>query len=305
MALPNLIIAGAPKCGTSSLFRWIADHPEAEGAAVKETCYFVDPQCHVFDPSSNFASSGLAAYQRFFPVRNRAAKIRLEATPVYLYQASARQALPDIPTAPRFLFILREPARQVLSTYRYFSNNWTHLKRDVGFAAFVDLAERRDARLGANELLRDALANARYVEHLARWRERLGAARMRILLLEHVQADPNRVLGDTARWLGLDPGFYRDYGFPKENETYRVRSRAMQAANLRLRGLLAKTPVYKPLRALYRGLNTGTQPAELTARDLAALADLGLSYGDANARLAEMFDLDLTVWRAGGPAACR
>ena len=60
MALPNLIIAGAPKCGTTSLFRWIDEHPEAEGSSVKETCFFVDPQSHVFDPSSNFASGGLA-----------------------------------------------------------------------------------------------------------------------------------------------------------------------------------------------------------------------------------------------------
>jgi hypothetical protein len=48
MALPNLIVAGAPKCVTSSLFQWIADHPEAEGARIKETCYFNDLSSHVF-----------------------------------------------------------------------------------------------------------------------------------------------------------------------------------------------------------------------------------------------------------------
>ena len=31
MKLPNLIIAGVPKAGTSSLFRWLASHPEVYG----------------------------------------------------------------------------------------------------------------------------------------------------------------------------------------------------------------------------------------------------------------------------------
>lgn len=296
MALPNLIIAGAPKCGTSSLFRWLADHPEAEGASIKETCYFVDPSSHVFDPASNFASGGVRGYERFFPVRNRAARVRLEATPTYIYQESARAALPDIPSAPQFLFVLREPSRQILSTYRYFSNNWTYLKRNVAFADFVEMAERRDEKLARNELLQDALANARYVDWLEKWRARLGPDRMRVALLEDVQADPAGQLAEFARWLGLTPDFYGDYAFPRENETYRVRSQTAQEANVRLRGLLARTPLYRPARALYRRLNTDPAPAPLSEQDTAALAGLRARFEDANARLADMFGLDLSSW---------
>jgi hypothetical protein len=59
MALPYLIVAGAPKYGTSSLFLWIADHPEAEGARIKETCYFNDSLSHVFNRERDFALTGL------------------------------------------------------------------------------------------------------------------------------------------------------------------------------------------------------------------------------------------------------
>ncbi|MGZ0186475.1 MAG: sulfotransferase domain-containing protein, partial [Alphaproteobacteria bacterium] len=154
MALPNLIIAGAPKCGTSSLFQWIADHPDAEGSLVKETCYFADAESHVFDPTSNFAAAGLAGYERFFPVSKPKARIRLEATPTYIYQNSAFQHLPDIKTRPRFLFVLREPSQQILSTYRYFKNNWTFLKAGDGFADFIEMVNSNDSRLNRNELLR-------------------------------------------------------------------------------------------------------------------------------------------------------
>jgi hypothetical protein len=44
MSLPNLVIAGAPKCGTSSLFYWLADHPQACGSTVKETFYLMDEE---------------------------------------------------------------------------------------------------------------------------------------------------------------------------------------------------------------------------------------------------------------------
>lgn len=301
MALPNLIIAGAPKCGTSSLFRYIADHPSAEGATVKETCYFADPASHIFDPKRNFALDGLAGYEAFFPVARPDAAVRLEATPAYLYQATALAELPDIPSAPRFLFLLREPSRQILSTYRYFSNNWMHLDGDIGFSDFVEMARRRDARLAGNELLQDALANARYVDWLTRWRDRVGPARCKVLLLEDLQADPAAFMGGLAAWLGLDPAFYRGYAFPRENETYRVRSRALQRANVALRGLVARTPVYTAVRAAYRRLNTAAAPAPLNPEDKAALDALRESYMADNARLADAFGLDLAPWREAPP----
>src|SRR5215212_3535508 len=52
--LPNWIIAGVPKAGTSTLFRWLTDHPEVSGPSEKETCYFVDRGSHMFRPDRNF-----------------------------------------------------------------------------------------------------------------------------------------------------------------------------------------------------------------------------------------------------------
>lgn len=300
MALPNLVIAGAPKCGTSSMFRWIADHPDAEGATVKEARYFIDADSHVFDPSVNFATGGVSGYERFFPATNPRARVRLEATPVYLYQRSAMHALPDLPSRPKILFLLREPGRQILSTYRYFSNNWRYLKAGISFADFLEMVATEDRRLAANELLARAVENVRYVDRLTPWRERLDAGRMRVMLLEDIQADPTAAMTELAEWLGLDAEFYHDYAYPKENQTYRARSQTLQALNVRVRGLAAKTPLYKSLRWLYRGANTAAEPAPMTERDLAALADLSASFAEDNARLAEELALDLSRWSARG-----
>lgn len=296
MALPNLIVAGAPKCGTSSLFQWIADHPAAEGSAIKETCYFADPESHVFNPESNFGKGGLAGYEAHFPVSNPDALIRLEATPTYIYQQTAITHLPGLATHPKFIFVLREPASQILSTYRYFSNNWTYLSPDVSFQDFIQMAEAGDPKLQANELLADALANVRYLEHLNRWREAVGSERMLVLALDRFVTDQTGAMKHIADWLGLDPAFYDDYAFPRENETYQVKNRMLHAANIRLRGLVAKTPLYERVRSAYRRLNTTSAPAPLLAADEAALTALRLQFQPDNQALAEAFNLDLSRW---------
>ena len=258
----------------------------------------------MFDPVNNFACDGLAGYERLFPVQNPAAKVRLEATPTYIYQSTALSELPDLETRPKFIFILREPSRQILSTYRYFSNNWDYLKADVPFADFIAMAATEDERLANNELLQHAFRNVRYAERLEPWRARIGVERMRVLLLEDLQARRDETMGEIAQWLDLDPTFYETYDFPRENETYQVRSQMLQSVNIRVRGLLAKTPLYEGLRQAYRKLNTKAAPAMLSDADEMAMQQIKLVCAPQNAKLASRFDLDLTPW---GPetAACR
>ncbi|MBT6312545.1 MAG: hypothetical protein HOJ21_05005 [Alphaproteobacteria bacterium] len=303
MALPNLIVAGAPKCGTSSLFQWIADHPEAEGARIKETCYFNDPSSHVFSPVQNFALMGLAGYEDYFPVKKPNAKVRLEATPTYMYQQTALAHLPDLPTTPKFLFVVRDPAAQLLSTYRYYCNNWLMLGAEVSFGDFIEMVENQDPKLEQNELLADAFVNVRYCEWLDRWQDRVGHDRMRVLTTDALSQDRSSTLAGIAAWLGLDPDFYRNYAFPRENESYRVKNRTVHSANVRLRGLIAKTPLYKFARTVYRRINTESAPATLTAADKAVLGDIRRRFANQNAELAAAYNLDISHWSDGAEAA--
>ena len=66
LVLPNTVIAGAPKCGTTSLFRWLNDHPDACGSTTKEPRYLIDPDSCLFDKTSNFHDHGLEGYEAYF-----------------------------------------------------------------------------------------------------------------------------------------------------------------------------------------------------------------------------------------------
>jgi hypothetical protein len=177
------------------------------------------------------------------------------------------------------------------------------LGADVSFGDFIEMVENKDPILAKNELLADAFLNVRYRDRLDCWRDRVGSDRMRVLTTDALSQDRARTLAGIAAWLGLDPDFYRDYAFPRENESYQVKNRAVHSANLRLRGLIAKTPFYKVARSVYRRFNTTSAPAVLAAADKAVLTDIRRRYANHNAELAAAYDLDISNWSDGAETA--
>jgi hypothetical protein len=293
--LPNFIIAGAPKAGTSSMHAWIADHPDAFGSREKETYFFVDPETHVYRPERHL-QAGYDAYRRQFPIPPGARpRVILEATPAYMYYRTALSNIPDLPSRPRCLFIVREPAAQVYSLYTYFRDNWTFIPADMSFSGFLDAVRAGSHDFGGNELARNALAYARYVDHLVPWRDRLGADRIMVVTFDELAADQRALTRRVAAWLELDPDFYEAYGFPRENETYAPRNRALQKVNVAIRGLLPRGTAYEKLRSAYRRHNT-RKPEGPSETERAEIAALRSDFTEANARLSAEFGLDLSGW---------
>ncbi len=293
--LPNFLIPGAPKAGTSSLQKWIADHPDAHGSVEKETYFLVDPGTHMYRPEAHI-SDGLQGWRSQFDIApGTAPKVIVESTPGYIYYQTALQHVPDLPSAPKCLFMLREPGAQIHSLYTYFRDNWDWIPADMSFAAFIDAARRQDHDFKGNELARHALAYARYIDFLDPWAERLGPDRMMVATFDDLLADQKGLTKRVADWVGLDASFYDTYAFPRENETYTPKNRALQSLNVRLRSHLPKGKLYDAARSLYRRMNTtkGRSHSE-TEADLARA--LGLEFAEANRQLAARFDLDLSQW---------
>lgn len=294
--LPNWIIAGAPKAATSALFRWIVDHPEACGSTEKETYYFVDPGTHMFRSDRNFRDHGLAGYAQLFDAGAATAKVVLEATPAYFYSETALSELPNLPTRPSFIFVLREPLAQLHSLFSYFQQNWNWIPRNMSFADFIAAAEQGRSDFKGNELAANALAYAWYPEHLRRWRKAVGTDRMLVLLYEELVADNRAVMRRVARELGIDPAFYDSYAFPRENSTYFARSGALQDLNIWIRSRLPQGRLYNAFRSLYHALNT--RPAKPQTKDVELERLLADRYAPTLPILEQEFGLDMSRWRA-------
>ena len=297
MVVPNFLICGAPKAGTSSLHAWLADHPEALGSTEKETYFCVDPGSHMHRPGAN-VSDGLEGYAQYFDLRSKSKpKILLESTPSYLYSETALRYVPDLPSAPKCLFVVREPGQQIYSLFRYFQSNWSWIPASLRFSEYLSvLRQPTDTQqFRGNELAQNALGNARYVEHLLPWRDRLGPERMMVTTFDRLKHDPKGLTQEVAAWLGLDPAFYESYRFPRENETYAVRSPALQRVNVAIRARLPKGAAYRALREIYRRFNT-RPPLDPESEDRVLIERLAQEYAQANHRLREEFNLDLPGW---------
>jgi len=294
MTLPNLIIGGAPKCGTSSLHAWLADHPDAFGAPEKETHYFVDPDTHMYRSNRHIAN-GLEGYRSFFPFHARAFQVVFESTPSYLYSNTAVDILPDIGTRPKFVFILREPSSQIYSLYNYFRGNWAFIPAGLPLRSFMHAVRTGEANFGGNELANNAIKFGDYSTFLERWREQVGPDRLCVLLFEDLRHDPLGLMRKVCSFAGLDPDFYEGYAFARMNETYAIRSTLPQRLNIAIRDKLPTGGPRNVLRRAYRFFNT--LPASgPTEEDQRLLSTLKAEFRPLNRRLADQFSLDLSEW---------
>ena len=298
--LPNLVIAGAPRCGTSALFDYLASHPQVGVSSVKEVQYFTDPDSALYHPQANFRHGGLQGYAGFFPSAGTAPeglRIVLEATPGYLYQKLALEQLPRLPGYPVFVFMLRRPSAQLRSSYLYSRNRAGNLPRDVSFREFA-LGSPAMMR-SSNEFHRCALDFVRYADYVERWVDRCGEARIKIVIFETLMANLPVGMAELAQWLDIDPAPLRERDYTRINAGLSVRSPALQRLGRGLSAALLPASAMPLARRIYRLVNVAEHRPD-DAGDSEVMAEIDARCAEANARLARRFGLDLSMWNPSG-----
>jgi hypothetical protein len=304
MTLPNTVIAGAPKCGTSSLFTWLVDHPEVCGSLFKETRYFLDPGHPLIDPRSNYHEHGMAGYAAHFrECLGAGAKVIVEATPHYLYQETALEMLSRLDPLPALVFLLRKPSERTYSEYQFARNNRAVIDRELTFREFVGMVKSEDPSLGAGRRQLDAaIDHSKYMDYLGGWTARFPRSGIHIFLFEALQRDNRSFMKDVAEALRLDPGFYDTYDFPFKNLTYQVKHQSLH----RVRSVVghriprgpAKDIVHKATRRAYAAINIKRARPEKTADDYDVLVELDREFTPYDKRLEQELGVDLSAWRS-------
>jgi hypothetical protein len=219
--LPNLLIAGVTKAGTTSLFSYLVQHDDICGSTLKETEYF----SKLLYPEHELAP--LREYARYFR-HCRDERYVLEATPNYWY--AGERLLDTTETmlgSPRYIISLRNPVDRFWSDFTYMKSK-VLLPLDLSAGEYLSRCEERRSAgtefTEANRYYR-TLSTGFYVEHLPKWIDRLGD-RLRIVFFEDLVADPGAVVNDVFDWLGLAPMARLD--LTARNTTNSVRSQRFQ-----------------------------------------------------------------------------
>ncbi len=294
MIISNIIIAGAPRCGTTSVFDWLSDHPEVCASSIKETNFFMDEGYPLFNKKANYHYHGIEKYSSYFEhCRKRSAKIRLEASPDYLYQQTPIDVLPAL--KPKIIFLLRKPSERIYSFIKFAQNNMSVLDNNFTFGDVITRIELNTNKEIKNPLVRNVIHQSRYVEFIKRWIDAFGREQIYVFLLEHLRENPKSFMKEISRCLEIDGAFWDNYVFKKSNETYHVNVQWLHKARWITSWLLPELIKRKFIKKTYYAMNTkAAEP--LNMEDKQVLARLDKEFKPYNDALADLLNIDLSIW---------
>lgn len=204
--LPQFVIAGAQKAGTTSLFDYLSGHPQCIASLTKEV--------HFFD---EHYSRGEHWYRMHFPLEGASREARprtlcFESSPYYMFDprvpARMRQLLPEV----KVIFLLRDPASRAYSHYQHSVRRG---REPLSFDEALDAEPERLA--GEHErLLADAdyksaahrhysyLARGIYADQLQAWQAHFPAEQLLVVQAEQMFRQPGEVFDEVLRFLELE-----------------------------------------------------------------------------------------------------
>lgn len=287
---PDFFIPGAPKCGTTALARWLAEHP----------CVYFSPrkEPHFFNRDSMPATPALAEYQALFRGADDRHKAVGEGSTHYLYSRAAIPRILEYAPAARFIVCLRNPLDMAPALHNEcLSQGWETVP---SFEAAWRLQARRRAGHDIPATVRGDPARILYgpycrlgeqLERLYGWVDR---ERVLTMLLEDLRSDPAAEYRRALEFLGLPDDGRRD--FPVVNAATRVRSLTLarlvrRAAMVRNAvGLRGDWGVAKAVRRL------NTRPYDSAVLRPAMRDELRDYFRDDIRRLGDLLERDLSAW---------
>lgn len=270
--LPDFVIIGAMRAGSTSLARYVGAHPGVSMPSRKEI--------HFFDWNWDKGVDWYRAHFREAP----SGTIAGEATPIYIVYREAMERMAATCPDAKLLVILRDPTARAYSHYWY--------NRMLGFEP-LEFPEALAAEAGrstgtTDRRTFDYVARGRYLAQLKHVCDLYPRRALHVVLLEDLNRAPIDTYHSVCQFLGIDDTFVPPHLGEPLNRHASYRSKALAKAS---RGLP------EPFRRAVRRLNhrqVGYPPMPAGAR-----RRLGELFASDNAALASWLGRDLSVWTGG------
>lgn len=200
MALPNFLIIGAMKAGTTSLYRYLKQHPQVFMSPIKEPNFFAlegeildDPRVTVTD---------LESYAALFDGVTDERAIG-EASVRYLYAEKAAERIHHHIPEANLLVVLRNPVERAFSAYVYQFSRGSDLLPHFGQAL-----EAESERIAQDfDCWWHYKSMGFYHRQLQQYYRYFDPQRIKICLFEDLCEQPDAVLTDIFDFLHIDPSF--------------------------------------------------------------------------------------------------
>lgn len=288
MTLPNFLVIGAAKAGTTSLYFYLKEHPSVFMPSVKEPRFFAydenNPE-YLQIASANPPISNLKKYEALFDGVTDESAVG-EASPEYLNSAISAARIQALIPHVRLVASLRNPVDRAYSAY-LFRVRIGKEKRSA------DRALRSGERWVRTGL---------YYQGIKRYMDRFDSKQIKVILFEELSNDPLKIIGELFRFLEVDDTFtpnlqtqYNPSGVPKS---------WILNALLTNRQIYNKFEQHIPvlpgaLRSLARRakrVNLSRPPLSMALRK-----ELLIFFRDDILRLQDLLQRDLSSWLSEDP----
>jgi hypothetical protein len=313
---PNLFLVGAPRCGTTSLYTYLSEHPSVFMSPVKELHYF---SRDLFQPPPQAAFAHEADYLAEFAGAGDERWVG-EASPFYLYSSVAADAIRAFSPDARVVVTLRNPADMMYSMY-------CHRVRAALFHPAQETARSFERALadGAERLRGRALPPGaptepgrclylcyeelgRYADRVRRVIEVFGRKAVHVVIFDDLVSDTPRTFAELCHFLEIDPSYRPDFNLSVERRAGSARPRSAGLSRFLWRPHRSVTKVAQAIlparirgtiRDRLRGWND-RPPAPLRPETRRRLLD---SCANDVRRLSELIGRDLEPWLEPEPGA--
>jgi len=243
--LPDFLVLGAQKAGTTALYEYLRRHPQISGPSWKEVSFF-----------DRHWARGESWYRGNFPnvARTRGKHVG-EASPSYVFHPLAPRRVQEVVPEARLIVLVRNPVDRALSQY----NHEVALGREpLPFEEALDVEEERlrgeqermaaDPRYFSREWWSHTYkARGRYAEQLERWLAVFPREQLLVLPSDDLGSEPARAHAQVLEFLGASPQrldsyprvYEREYE-PMKPETREGLAAAFEEPNRRLYELLGR-----------------------------------------------------------------
>ncbi|PIG94472.1 sulfotransferase [Gloeocapsopsis sp. IPPAS B-1203] len=211
MTMPNFLVVGAAKAGTTALYYYLKQHPQIYMSPEKEPKFFAleGDKLDFRGPGDreNICKSAITdieTYRQLFQGVTNEIAIG-EASPLYLYSPKAAERIKKYIPDAKLIAILRNPIERAYSGYIMHVREGRETAKD-----FAEALQQEETRIRNNWGWGHYVNVGFYHTQLKRYLELFDREQIRVYLYEDLKTDPIKLVQDIFKFLGVDDTFVPD-----------------------------------------------------------------------------------------------
>jgi hypothetical protein len=287
MRKPNFFVVGAPRCGTTSMYAYLKQHPEIYLSIQKEP--------HFFGSDLSPLPGGIREEPLYLELFAGAGD-RPRVGEGSVYYLSSKQAAAEIQASvpeAKIVALLRNPPQMAHSLYSLYTRTGNEDLPTFEEALAAEPERRENRRIPPGAYFPDGLLYtelARYAAQVERYFAAFGRENVHCIVFDDFVRDTAAVYRRTLEFLGVDPAFEAELDPRRANQ--RIRMQAVRQ--------LRSAPPEVKRRMQFDAMKlheTGPQ-SPLSPETAARLREL---FAEDVARLGVLLERDLSGWTRGEP----